>query len=115
VRTTQLVELVRIKSYDHALITLLPLYCALIEDIMLALRIINSCSEDVYQLKKESKSLKDAIHHPMEDTMEHSVHIRRSGKVDFSGQPCMKTQKNLSRDVEHVRNMGTSIQEMPCH
>jgi hypothetical protein len=40
-------------------------------------------SKDVYQLKKESKSLKDAIHHPMEDTMEHSVHIRRSGNVDF--------------------------------
>jgi hypothetical protein len=34
-----------------------------------------SYSEDVYQLKKESKSLKDAIHHPMEDIMEHSVHI----------------------------------------
>jgi hypothetical protein len=40
-------------------------------------------SEDVYQLKKKSKSLKDAIHHPMEDTMEHFVHFRRSSNVDF--------------------------------
>jgi hypothetical protein len=35
-------ELVRIKSYNHALITLLPLYCALIKGIMLALRTIIS-------------------------------------------------------------------------
>jgi hypothetical protein len=35
-------ELVRIKSYNHALITLLPLYCALIEGIMLALQTVNS-------------------------------------------------------------------------
>jgi hypothetical protein len=42
VRTTQLAELVRIKSYNHVLITLLPLYCALIEGIMLVLRTINS-------------------------------------------------------------------------
>jgi hypothetical protein len=35
-------ELVRIKSYNHALITLLPLYCALIEGIMLALRTVNN-------------------------------------------------------------------------
>jgi hypothetical protein len=72
-------------------------------------------SEDVYQLKKESKSLKDAIHHPMEDIMEHSVHIQRSGKADFFGQPCMKTPRNSSRDAEHVRNMATSIPEIPCH
>jgi hypothetical protein len=69
----------------------------------------------VYQLKKESKSLKDVIHDPTEDTMEHYVHIKRSSKVDFSSQPCIKTQKNSSEDVDHVRNMGTSIQEMPCH
>jgi hypothetical protein len=42
VRTIQLVELVRIKSYNHALITLLPLYCALIKGIMLVLRTVNS-------------------------------------------------------------------------
>jgi hypothetical protein len=34
-------ELVRIKSYNHALITLLPLYYALIEGIVLALRTVN--------------------------------------------------------------------------
>jgi hypothetical protein len=72
-------------------------------------------SEDVYQLKKESKSLKDVIHHPMEDIMEHFVHIRRSSNVDFFGQPCMKTQKNSSGNAEHVRNMATSIPEMPYH
>jgi hypothetical protein len=71
-------------------------------------------SEDVYQLK-ESKSLKDAIHHPMEDIMEHSVHIQRSGTANFSGQPCMKTPRNSSGDAEHVRNMATSIPEMSCH
>jgi len=72
-------------------------------------------SGDVYQLKKESKSLRDVIHHPMEDTMEHSVLIRRSDKVDFSSQPCMKTQKNSSGDVKHGRDMSISILEMPCH
>jgi hypothetical protein len=41
VTTTLLMELVRIKSYNHALITLLLLYCALIEGIMVALRTIN--------------------------------------------------------------------------
>jgi hypothetical protein len=46
-------ELVRIKSYNHALIMLLPLYCALIEGIMLALRTINKL------LKKEKKSSPD--------------------------------------------------------
>jgi hypothetical protein len=33
------------------------------------------CSEDVYQLKKESKSLNVVTHHPMEDTMGHSEHM----------------------------------------
>jgi hypothetical protein len=72
-------------------------------------------SEDVYQRKNESKSLKDSIHQPMEDIMEHSVHIQRSSRADFSGQPCMKTPRNSSGDAEHVRNMATSILEMPCH
>jgi hypothetical protein len=72
-------------------------------------------SEDVYQLKQESKLLKDAIHHPMEDIMEHSVHIRRSSIADFFSQPSMKTPRNSSGDAEHVRNMATSISEMPCH
>jgi hypothetical protein len=51
----------------------------------------------------------------MEDTMEHFVHIRRSSNVDFFGQPCMKTQKNSFGNAEHVRNMATSIPEMPYH
>jgi hypothetical protein len=46
-------EHVRMKSYNHALITLLPLYCALIKGIMLALRTINKL------LKKEKKSSPD--------------------------------------------------------
>jgi len=71
--------------------------------------------EDMYQLKKESKLLKDVIHHPMEDTMEQSVHTRRSRRVDFCSQPCMKTPKNSFGDVEHVSNMATSILEMSCH
>ena len=47
--------------------------------------------------------------------MEHSIHIQKFGKVDFFGQPCMRTLRNLFRDVQHVRNMATSIQEIPCH
>jgi hypothetical protein len=38
----KLVELVRIKPYNHALIMLLPLYCPLIEGIMLASRTVNN-------------------------------------------------------------------------
>jgi hypothetical protein len=49
------------------------------------------CSEDVYQLKKESKSLNVVTHHPMEDTTRHSEHMQRFGRVDSFGQPCMKT------------------------
>jgi hypothetical protein len=64
-------------------------------------------SEGVYQRKKESRSLKDVIHHHMEDTMGHSALMQKSGNVDFSSQPCMKTQNISSRDVEHVRGMGT--------
>jgi hypothetical protein len=64
-------------------------------------------SEGVYQQKKESRSLKDAIHHHMEDIMGHSALMQKSGNVDFSGQPCMKTQNISSGDVEHVRGMGT--------
>jgi hypothetical protein len=64
-------------------------------------------SGGVYQWKKESKSLKDAIHHHMEDIMGHSALMQKSDNVDFSGQPCMKTQKISSGDVKHVRGMGT--------
>jgi hypothetical protein len=46
--------------------------------------------EDVYQLKKESRSLKDVTHHHMEVIMGHSVLMQKSGKVDFSSQLCMK-------------------------
>jgi predicted ATP-binding protein involved in virulence len=64
-------------------------------------------SEGVYQQKKESRSLKDVIDHHMEDIVEHSTLMQKSSNVDFSGQPCMKRQKISSRDVEHVRGMGT--------
>jgi hypothetical protein len=50
-----------------------------------------ACSGDVYLLKKESKLLKHAIHHHMEDIMGQSVHMQRSGSVDSFGQKCMKT------------------------
>jgi hypothetical protein len=43
----------------------------------------------------------------MEDIMGRSALMQKSGNVDFSGQPCMKTQKISSEDVEHVRGMGT--------
>jgi hypothetical protein len=64
-------------------------------------------SGGVYQLKKESRSLKDAIYHHMEDIMGHSILMQKFGNVDFSGQLCMKTQKISSGDVEYVRGMGT--------
>jgi hypothetical protein len=71
--------------------------------------------KDVYQLKKEFRSLKDATHHHMEDIMGHFVLMQRSGKVDFSSQQCMITRRILSKGVERVRGMGTSTKEMPCH
>jgi hypothetical protein len=43
----------------------------------------------------------------MEDIMGHSTLMQKFGNVDFSSQPCMKTQKISSRDVEHVKGMGT--------
>ena len=72
-------------------------------------------SEDVYQWKKASRSLNDATRHHMEDIMVHSILIRRSGKVDSFGQPCMKTRGILFKGVERVRGTGTSIQKMPYH
>jgi hypothetical protein len=50
--------------------------------------------------------LKDATHHPIEDIMGYSVLMQRFGRVDFFGQPFMKTQKISLGDVEHVRGMG---------
>jgi hypothetical protein len=47
--------------------------------------------------------------------MEHSALIRRSGKVDSFGQPCMKTQRTSSEDVKHVKGMGISVQVTSCH
>jgi hypothetical protein len=44
----------------------------------------------------------------------HSDHMQRFGRMDSFGQPCMKTRRTLSKDVDHVRSMATSIQEMPC-
>jgi hypothetical protein len=40
-------------------------------------------SEGVYQWKKKSRSLKDAIHHHMEDIMGHFVLMQKSSNVDF--------------------------------
>ena len=71
--------------------------------------------EDVYQWKEASRSQNDATHHHLEGIMEHSALIQRSSKVDSFGQPSMKTRKTSSKDVEHVRGIGISIQEMPCH
>ena len=76
---------------------------------------LTACSEGVYQWKKASRSSSDATHHHMENIMVHSALIRRSSKVDSFGQPCMKTQRTSSRDVERVRGTRISIQEMPCH
>jgi hypothetical protein len=47
--------------------------------------------------------------------MGHSILMQKSGKVDFSSQLCVKTRRISSEGVDHVRGMGTSIQEMPCH
>ena len=76
---------------------------------------LTAYSEDVYRWKKASRSSSDATHHHMEDIMVHSAHIRRTGKVDYFGQPCMKIQRTSSGGVEHVRGTGISIKEMPCH
>jgi len=51
-------------------------------------------AEDVCQLKKESKSLKDVIHHHMEVIIGHSEHTPKYGNVDSFGKQCMKTQEN---------------------
>jgi hypothetical protein len=64
-----------------------------------------ACSEDVYRKRKTFKSLKDDTHHHIEDIMGYSALVQRFGRVDSFGQPCMKTQKISSRDVEHVRSM----------
>ena len=75
---------------------------------------LTACLEGVYRQKKASRSQNDATHHHMEDIMVHDALMQRSSKVDFSGQPCMKTRRTLSGGVDHVRGMGTSIQEMSC-
>jgi hypothetical protein len=72
-------------------------------------------SEGVFQLKKESKSLKDDTHHHMEGTMGYSVHMQRFSNVDFSSLQCTRIQKILFEDVVHVRNTTILIQGMPCH
>jgi hypothetical protein len=40
-------------------------------------------SGDVYQLRKELRSLKDTTHHHMEDIMAHFALTQKSGRVDF--------------------------------
>jgi hypothetical protein len=47
--------------------------------------------------------------------MELSAHMQRSGKAEFSSQPCIKTQKISYEGATPVRGMETSILEMPCH
>jgi hypothetical protein len=47
--------------------------------------------------------------------MGHSKHMQTYGSVGSCGQQCMKTQKNLFRDVAHAKDMAISIQGMPCH
>jgi hypothetical protein len=47
--------------------------------------------------------------------MDLSAHMQRSDKADFSGQPCIKTQKISYEGATPVRGMETSIPEMPCH
>ena len=65
---------------------------------------------------EESIKIKNNVtHHHMEGIMVHSALIPRSGKVDSFGQPCVKIWRTSSEGVEHVKGMGTSIQEMPCH
>ena len=73
------------------------------------------CLGGVFLLRKQSRSLKDATHHRMEDIMGHSILMLRSGKVDSSGEPCTMTPKNLYEGASHVKNMGVSMQETPCH
>jgi hypothetical protein len=70
---------------------------------------------DVYWRKKALRSLNDVTHHHMEDIMGHSALMQRFVKVDSFIQPYMKTQRILSGDVECVRGMGISIQEISCH
>jgi hypothetical protein len=66
-------------------------------------------------MEEGKKSLRDAIHHHMEDIMGHSPLMQRFSNVDSFGQQCMKTQENSSEDVDYVRGTAISIQEMPCH
>jgi hypothetical protein len=51
----------------------------------------------------------------MEVIMELSANMQGSGKVDFSGQPCIKTQKISYEGATPIRGTETSIPEMSCH
>jgi hypothetical protein len=77
--------------------------------------VLMACSEDVYQWRKALRSFRNATHHHMEDIMGYSILMRRFGRVDSFGQPCMKILRISSGDVERVRGTGISIQEMPFH
>jgi hypothetical protein len=72
-------------------------------------------SGDVYLRKKASRSLNDTTYHHMEDIIGHYEIMQRFGRVDSFGQPCIKTRRILSGDVDRVRGTGILIQEMPCH
>jgi hypothetical protein len=77
--------------------------------------VLMDCLEGVCRQRKAFKLFRSATHHYMEDIMGYSVLMRRFGRVNSFGQPCMKTLEISSGGVEHVRGMGISIQEMPCH
>ena len=53
--------------------------------------------------------------HLMEDITEHSVPMQKFGKLDYSGQTCMETQRNLCGVAQDVKSMGISIPETQCH
>ena len=72
-------------------------------------------SGGVIRLRKQRRSSRDATRHHTEDIMGHSALMLRSSKVDSSSQPCMTTPNTSYGGVLHVRNMGVSMQEMPCH
>jgi hypothetical protein len=52
------------------------------------------------------------MHHPMEDIREHFIQMLRFGKVDSSGQQCIKIQRNLSEGAPDARNKEISKLEM---
>ena len=54
------------------------------------------------------------MHHHMEDTMGHSEHMPRFGKVGSFDQTCIEMQKNSGGVAQDAKNTGISIPEMQC-